>query len=156
MDQETKQQLLSLLQETQVAALAVVVDGAPYTGLVPFVLRADNRAVWIHVSTLARHTRGLEQDGRFSLLIQAPTADNPLETVRVSIQGTADLLQKDSTEYMLARKTYSAKYPQSAMLFSFQDFYLFELRIEKGRYVAGFAKAFNLSPEGLESLGPNG
>ena len=156
LDPETQNQLVALLRDSQVATLAVIVEGSPLTGLVPYAMREDRRVVWIHVSDLAQHTRGLVETGRFSLLIHAPPSQDPLQTVRVSLQGTVEMLEQETDAYVRAKEVYTAKYPQSALLFSFKDFNLFELQILKGRYVAGFAKAYNLSPEGLQALGHMG
>jgi hypothetical protein len=76
-----------------------------------------------------------------------------LQTPRISLQGIVARLDKDSQDYDIAQQIYTAKYPQSAMMFTFNDFNIYELQVTHGRYVAGFAKAFNLTPELLAALG---
>lgn len=155
MNKETRAQFVELMHETQVATLAVLVDAGPFTGLLPFALGPDLQVIWIHASDLARHTRGLQPGAPFSLLIYASprSEEDPLQTSRISLQGNVARLDKDSRAYELAQQSYTRKYPQSAMMFTFNDFNIYELQVTQGRFVAGFAKAFNLTPELLAALG---
>ena len=154
MNEEAHEAVFDLLTRGQVAPLAVLVDGAPYTGLLPYVMGSDLQVVWIHASDLARHTKGLHTGAPFSLLIQAPPTDDqdPLQASRISLQGTVSRMEKGSRLYAKARQAYTAKYPQSGPIFEFQDFNLYELQISGGRFVAGFAQAFQLLPKFLASL----
>ncbi len=155
MDTQDKTLLRSLFTEQRVAALAVVIDGAPYASLVPFSATEDFGAVLIHVSKLARHSAGLEEGSTFSALIHQPDCDpgtQPAQLARVSIEGTVRTLARDTPAYADARERYLAKFPKSAMTFQLGDFSLLALQIETGRYVAGFAKTFDLDQAAIRRL----
>ncbi len=65
MNQEDTTLLRDLLLGQRVLSLGVLVDGAPYVGLLPFALAKDRRALLVHASSLARHTRGLVEGAPF-------------------------------------------------------------------------------------------
>ena len=69
--------LRRLLTGEKLLTLAVVVDGAPIAGVLPFRAEADLASLLVHTSTLARHSRGLTPGAPFSaaawLLVAVPT-----------------------------------------------------------------------------------
>jgi putative heme iron utilization protein len=136
-------------------ALGVLVDGAPYVGLLPFAHGDDRRTLLVHASGLARHTRGLGEGAPFSVLLHAPDAPgaDPLQIGRVTLQGTVHPLQRGTPEYDAARALYQARFPESAQTFELGDFNLYALRVREGRLVGGFARARNISPGDIASLG---
>ncbi len=143
-----------LLTERRVATLAVLLDGEPYTGLLPFVVAEDFSAAFIHASDLAQHSAGLQPGAPYSLLIHAddaPDAD-PLQIPRLSLQGHVERLEHDTPAYTQAAGRYQKRFPNSAVTFSFRDFHLYRLPFERGRFVAGFARAYNVSPALLRQL----
>ncbi len=151
--------LLNLLTERKTASVAVLVNGEPYVGLMPFAVLADHTGALVHVSTLAKHTKGMGDGQPFSLLIQAPETPglDPLQTPRVTLQGQVEAIPKSqegqpNPEYLQAQAIYLAKFPQSGQLFQMGDFSLYLLRFESGRFVAGFAAAYNLNPSTLKNL----
>ncbi len=154
MNQEDTTLLRELLQGSRVLALGVLVDGAPYIGLLPFALSGDRRALLVHASGLARHTRGMTDGAPFSALVHAPEADaqDPLQIPRLTLQGTIERLEPDSGAYEAGRARYEDRFPDSAQTFELPDFSLYALRITEGRLVAGFARARNVSPGDLSTL----
>jgi putative heme iron utilization protein len=140
--------LRDLLTEQRVLALGVVVDDAPYVGLLPFAMRPGFDAALIHASKLAKHTEGLTTGARFSALVHAsdhPDAD-PLQLPRVTLTGTVERLDAAGGDYKAGRTLYLARFPGSEMTFRLGDFHLYALQIEGGRLVAGFGRARNLTP----------
>jgi putative heme iron utilization protein len=79
-------------------------------------------------------------------------ADNPQTLARVSVTGIAQLIERNSEEYNSAKNSYLIKNTNAEMYFRLGDFQLYKLRINKARFVAGFAKTFNLSKESLQNL----
>jgi putative heme iron utilization protein len=79
-------------------------------------------------------------------------SDNPQTLARVSLIGEAKLIDKNTEEYNNAKNNYLAKNNSAEMYFGLGDFQLYKLEIEKARFVAGFAKTFNLSKESLQNL----
>ncbi|KAB2950846.1 MAG: hypothetical protein F9K18_14710, partial [Thermoanaerobaculia bacterium] len=72
MDDASLRLLRHLLTETRLLSLAVVVDGEPLAGVVPFVAAPDLGSLLVHVSRLARHTRGLDTGAAWSGALQEP------------------------------------------------------------------------------------
>jgi len=143
--------LRDLLTSRRVLALAVVADGEPVLGMVPFVAEADLSAVLIHVSRLAPHGRALAAAAPFAVLIHGlDTPDvNPGEIPRVRLSGRAAHVPRDSADYPAARAAYLARFPDSAVTFTLADFELYRLPFDGGRLVAGFARTVDLRPDTL-------
>jgi hypothetical protein len=146
--------LKELLTEPQVLSLGVVVDGRPHVGLLPFVTTPDFGSVVVHASQLARHSRGLQQGSRFSILIHSWIDDgrDALEVPRVTISGTVHLVAQSDLEYEALRKAYIRRFPSSKKTFTLGDFNLYRLHFEWGRLVSGFARAVTLGPGSFEEL----
>jgi putative heme iron utilization protein len=143
--------LRELLTGRRVLALALVADGEPVLGMVPFAAEADLSAVLIHVSSLAPHGRVIAPGAPFAVLIQGPDAPelNPGEIPRVRLSGRAEHLPRGSAGYPAARAAYLARFPDSELTFALADFELYRLPFDGGRLVAGFARTVNLRPETL-------
>jgi hypothetical protein len=154
MTPEDRAQLRDLLIQQRVLSLAVLMDGAPYVGLLPFAMLPDCSAALVHASALAKHTAGLKEGAPFGVLVHFPdNADaDPLQLPRVTLQGAVHLMAKESAEYAIARTLYLDKFPQSEQTFALGDFNLYALVVEAGRYIGGFARAFNLTSETLRNL----
>jgi putative heme iron utilization protein len=156
MQPEDEITLYRLLTEEPVATLAVIVESKPVTGLLPFVAAPDLQAVYIHASSLARHTAGLNSGEIFSLMIWMTRREyaDPLQVPRVSLEGETMLISREAPDYQGARQLFIDRFPGSVRLFSFQDFNLYRLEFSKGRFVAGFARAYNISPKSLSKIIP--
>jgi putative heme iron utilization protein len=139
-----------LLDDVNVLALGVIVEGAPYVGLLPFALTADRRAAIVHASRLARHTAGLGEGAPFSALIQrpAPPGADPLQAERLTLLGYVAAPSRD-TGHDSPRERYLARFPTSEVTFTLGDFALYLLHIERARFVGGFARALDLTGEQL-------
>jgi putative heme iron utilization protein len=126
--------LKGLLTTRRVLSVSVLLDGAPYTGLLPFAMQPDFGAALVHASSLARHTAGLAEGKPVSFLAHArddPDAD-PLQLPRLTMQGVSRLVARESADYALARQTYIARFPASEPLFEFGDFNLYALVPQTG------------------------
>ena len=155
MDDSDKQSLASLLANQRVATLAVMVDGSPFASLVPFAMTDGFESALIHASGLARHSEGLTSGAPFSVLIHQPDCQpetNPAQLARLTLKGWVEPLDRDTGEYAAARDLYLAKFPKSAMTFQLGDFTLYTLRVESCRFIAGFGKAFDVTPAELKDI----
>jgi putative heme iron utilization protein len=154
MDREVLEGIRSLLENARVLSLAFVVDGDPEAGLLPFARRDDYGAVFVQASGLARHVRGLEAGARVGVLVHAsdtPDAD-PMQLPRLSIQATVEVLDKSSAQFASAAGRFIARFAGAEMTLGLEDFNLYELTFRRGRYVEGFARAFNVGPDTLREL----
>jgi putative heme iron utilization protein len=145
------QLLRDLLRTQEVAALGTLHKGQPYVSMVPFALRPGGTDFIIHVSQLAAHTKDMLAHPPVSLLVMALPAPGVTaqETARITVQGEALQLGRDTSEYVSAQAAYLARFPQSEMMFGFADFSLFAIVPESIRFVGGFAQATTISPATL-------
>ncbi len=149
MTPEDRDQLRNLFDNQRVLSLAVLVDGLPYVGMLPFAMLPFGPLV--HASALAKHTAGLKDGAPFSALVHLPDRydADPQQLPRVTLQGQVQVYKKESTDYTDARTIYLSKFPQSEQTFALGDFNLYALLVESGRFVAGFGRIYNLTSETL-------
>ena len=143
MDSSSRTVLRRLIDEQRTLSLAVLIDGKPSAGLLPYAPRLDFSAVLVHASALARHSRGLYSGAPFSILIH-DRVDDPFQVVRVTFEGQVETLRKDSVEYEQARELFLQRFPTSDVLFTLGDFTLHSLPLRQGRFVQGFARAVDV------------
>lgn len=154
MDASSEQTLARLIRDTRVAALGTLHEGEPNLAMVAYAFADDFSAFYVHVSKLGKHTRDMESDPHVSLLM-TETDDrraDPQTLARVALQGTAEVLPRDALNYSLIKDMYLRRFPEAQQLFSLGDFNLWTITPKSGRFVAGFAQAFNLAPEALKKV----
>jgi heme iron utilization protein len=154
MDRDVLNRLGALLDTTRVLSLAVLVDGEPEVGLLPYALTADHGAVLVQASGLARHSRGLQPGAMVGVLIHAPDtpATDPMQVTRLSVQARVRPIDRECAEFGTASARLIARVPGAAMTLPLGDFTLYELTLGRGRYVEGFARAFNVGPETYRAI----
>ncbi len=154
MDDRDRELLKELLAHQRVLSLAVLVEGRPHAGLLPFAVRPDFRAALIHASDLARHSKGLTPGAPFSVVIHFPDRldADPLQLPRVTFDGTVSVLERGTEEYEAGRQLYLARFPHSAQTFALGDFRLYRLDFESGRLIGGFGRARSVSARILAAL----
>ncbi len=145
--------LRALLTGTRVLSLAVLAEGLPVVGLLPFAARPDLSGAIVHASRLARHTKGLIEGAPFGLLVHGvdDPAGDPLQVPRLSLEGEVRVIGRDAVGHAEAEALYLARFPDSAPTFALGDFGLYELRFRRGRLVGGFARAINLTADSLRA-----
>jgi len=153
-DAELNLKLAQLLRARSTAALGTLHDGAPFVSMVPYAIAGDGAGFLIHVSKLAAHTKDMIAEERVSLLIsQAEGGDtSPLALPRITIQGKAGAVSRESAERAAYRAGYLARFPDAEPMFDFADFSLFLIRPVTARFVAGFGQAHSLTGESLMRL----
>jgi putative heme iron utilization protein len=154
MEKAVLEAIHDLLMSRRVLALAVVVDGQPEAGLLPFALREDYGAAYVQASALARHTRGLQPGSPVGILVHANDGpdDDPMQIPRLTLQGTVQVLEKTGELFAWASALFTARFPDAEMTLSLGDFNLYELTFGRGRYIEGFGRAFNIGPETFKEL----
>ena len=146
--------LRELITGQRMLTIAVAADGIPYAGLLPYAFSQEPLGLVVHVSRLARHSRGLSDGAAFAAVIHRPDdgSADALQIERVSLQGTAHLLTRGTPGHGAARELYLKRFPHGAVTFGLGDFELYHLEPEAGRYVTGFAASVNLNPSNLVEL----
>jgi heme iron utilization protein len=148
---ELQQKLSQILRANRIGALGTLRNGAPSVSMVTYTAAEDFSAFYLHVSHLAQHTQDMEKDKHVSLMIFEPDdgREDPQSLARVTIRGNAEAMPMGVPGYMPARDLFLARFPRSGPMFEFGDFDLWRILPKGGRFVAGFAKAFNLTADSL-------
>lgn len=135
---------ITLSEEVRTGVLLTLRNGRPFGSHVPYVFGEQWTRAYIHVSRLALHTGHLLQDVRVGLFVSEPDRPekNPSALRRMNLQGEAVLLQAGGLDYAAAKERYLARFPQSAMMFGFADFSLWELRLQDAHLILGFGQAY--------------
>jgi hypothetical protein len=153
-DSKSREHLRTLLSGSHLLGLGVLAEGRPYVGQVPYAVWPGRGSLLIHVSALARHSRGLGEKAPWSGLIGAPAGpeSDPFQIPRVSLEGTVRRIDKTDDDYAEAQNAYLERLPSGSRHFALGDFSLIELEVKKGRLVAGFGSTFNLTAAHLREL----
>ena len=154
MDVELEKRLVNLIRTNRIAGLGTLREGAPLVTLVAYLPEDDFSAFYIHVSRLAHHTQDMLSDARVGLLISEADdgRTDPQTLARISILGMAEQIPPDDGAYSNIRFRYTGRFAQSTPLFGFGDFGLWRIIPKSVRFVAGFAQAFNLTPDSLKRV----
>lgn len=155
MEATERERLALLIRGGRWAALATYGDGVPLASMAAYAFEDGFTGFLLHLSRLSEHTRNLLASPSVSIAISEPdTAHvrNPQTLARVSIQGEALSLPKDSRGYSAAKAVYEKRFPDSSPLFGFGDFLLFRVVPREARFVAGFARAYSVDPAELREV----
>jgi putative heme iron utilization protein len=143
-NEEVRAAWLKLAEEVRTGVLLTLRNGRPFGSHVPYVFGEHWMRAYIHLSRLALHTEHLLRDPRVGLFVSEPDlpGKNPLSLRRMNLQGEAALLNVTAPDYARMKARYLARFPQSAMMFGFADFSLWELRLQEAHFVLGFGQAY--------------
>ena len=138
--------LRQLIHGRMIAALGTLHQGAPFVSMVTFAAAKDGSLI-LHVSQLAVHTQDMLVSPDISLLITESAAAGKMPQVlaRVTVQGRAKMLDRDSEKYTDLREIYLSRFPDAASLFEFSDFSIFVIEPVSARVIPGFGQAVTIS-----------
>src|SRR5215475_10396944 len=142
--------LRQLIHGRMIAALGTLHQRAPFVSMVTYAV-ATNGDFILHVSRLASHTHDMLDDLDVSLLIAESESSGklPQALARVTFQGRAQMLERDSKKHIDAREVYLSRFPDAASLFEFADFNIFIIKPVSARVIAGFGQAVTITGEDL-------
>ncbi len=122
-------------------------DGRPYASMVAYALYPQSAGVLFFLSRLSAHTRHLLSNGECSLVISQVDdgLGDPQTLARLTLQGQVNVIARTSSDFDRAKASYCRRLPQSERLFEFSDFVLFHFQAERGRCIAGFGRAHELT-----------
>ena len=148
MNRELTIVLQQLIRGRMIAALGTLHQGVPFVSMVTYAVASDGSFI-LHVSRLAAHTRDMLDNPDVSLLITESEASGkmPQALARVTVQGRAKMLDRDSEKYTDAREIYLSRFPDAAPLFEFSDFSIFVIKPVSARVIAGFGQAVTITGE---------
>ena len=149
--QQEFQKLRETLKTVQLATLNA--DGQPEASYAPFVWFEQN--YYLYLSELARHTSNLSGNGSISLLFieSEESSHNLFARRRIILQGEAQAIARDSELFEQIMAQFRQQFGNFIDLIQpLQDFHLFQIKIHSGRFVQGFAQAYELSGPGLNDI----
>lgn len=154
-DREQLESIRSLLLTTRVLSLAYAADEGPEAALIPFAPREDFKALYVQASTLARHTSALQAGGRVGVLVHGQDTGkaNPMQLARLSVAATVLQIDHSSAGYDAAAMQFVTRFPAAKTTLGFGDFGLYMLTLGEGRFVEGFARAFDVTTETFAEIG---
>jgi hypothetical protein len=149
--QQDFQNLRETLKTVQLATLNA--DGQPEASYAPFVWFEQN--YYLYLSELARHTSNLLGNDSISLLFieSEESSRNLFARRRIILQGEAQAIARDSELFEQIMAQFSQQFGKFIDLIQpLQDFHLFQIKIHSGRFVQGFAQAYELSGPELNDI----
>lgn len=156
MDSDALTAIRRLITTERVLSAAVLVDGEPLAALLPYAPADDLASLYVQASGLARHSRGLVPSATISILIHAPANGDrdPMQLPRLTVQAVVTRLERGSTHFGTAADRFTSRFPAASTTLSLSDFNLYALALGRGRYVEGFARAFNVGSDIFRTLTP--
>jgi putative heme iron utilization protein len=138
--------LEQLIHGRMIAALGTLHEGIPFVSMVTYAVASDGSFI-LHVSRLATHTRDMLDHPEVSLLITESEGSGkmPQALARVTVQGRAKMLERDSQKHIDARDVYLLRFPDAAPLFEFSDFNIVIIKPMSARVIAGFGQAITIT-----------
>ena len=147
-------ELHELLVSLKTVQLATIDDKyQPEASYTPYVVFES--AYYLFISDLAKHTINLKQNASISLLFIEDEANcrNQFSRRRAILQGKAVIVQRNSTHYQSVMAQFRDRFGDFIdVIEPLQDFNLFQINVHKGRYIRGFAQAFELTGDGLNQI----
>src|SRR5262247_2600733 len=135
-----------MIHGSRIAALGTLHQGEPFVSMVTYAVGKSGNFI-LHVSRLAAHTQDMLDHPQVSLLIaESETSGKmPQALARVTVEGQAERLHRNSEENSDAQAIYLSRFPDAAPLFEFSDFNIFVIKPVSARVIAGFGQAVTLA-----------
>lgn len=129
-------------------------QGMPHASYAPYVIDADYQ-IYIFTSGLSAHTSNLQTAGRASVLLIEDEAAAPqvFARQRITYDCQASLLPRSADAWGSVADRFEQRFGEIiAMLRSLDDFQIFCLSPQSGRFVMGFGAAYAVNPDHLNQL----
>lgn len=147
---EFQQEADNLRTECETLLLSTVNgEGVPEISYAAYI-EIDNK-FYIFISGLAAHTQNLLDSHVASVMFieDESDADHPFGRKRLTYQCAVHVIKRDVDAFDLLLDRFESQFGNLIKtLRGLADFQLFELTPEKGRYVAGFGKTFEIDCAG--------
>ena len=116
------------------ATLSKKFGGHPFGSITPYILDHEARPV-ILISTLAEHTKNIENDSRVSLLVHE-AGDNVQAEARITVLGNCARMQDQEQ----VKTRYLRYFPNASGYFDTHDFFFYRIEPTMIRYIGGFGE----------------
>jgi hypothetical protein len=128
--------------------------GQPQASYAPYVMDGDYQ-IYIFTSGLSAHTANLQTTGLASILLIEDEAAAPqvFARQRITYDCRASLLPRGTDHWEAIADRFEQRFGEIIpMLRSLDDFQIFCLSPQAGRFVMGFGAAYAVDPENLSQL----
>jgi putative heme iron utilization protein len=129
-------------------------EGSPHASYAPYVLD-DNHQLYIFTSGLSAHTQNLQNTGLASVLLIEDEAEaaQVFARQRISYDCQAQLLPRGTADWEAVADRFEQRFGDIiTMLRSLEDFQIFCLSPQGGRFVMGFGAAYAVDAQNLSQL----
>jgi hypothetical protein len=135
------------------AALATLSDDGPSASMVAYSPESDLSSLLLFLSRLSEHTRNLINRPQVALVVTETDSGegDPQTLARLSIKGTARMVERSAPDFGDVWRTYVARLPDAAPRIVLGDFSLFRVGLTSAHYVGGFAQAGTIPVERLSA-----
>lgn len=149
-DEEARALAKRLMRTARSGALATndAENGMPFASLVQVGTDLDGSPI-ILTSQLSVHTKLMEADPRCSLLLSSIGKGDPLAHPRLTLQATAERLDREMDEAKSIRRRYLLQHPKAELYVDFPDFSFWRLKIASGSLNGGFGRAYRMTVDDL-------
>ncbi len=151
---DARRDYLALRDQVTSALIATVAENnLPEASHAPCVRRGAD--YFLYLSELASHTRNLRANPAISLLLIEPETRgaNAFARRRISLQGEVCVVGREDPLFGEVMAEFHRCFGKVMQLIEpLADFRLFRISPIRGRYVRGFAQAYDLCGENLDEL----
>ncbi len=142
MKTSVKRQAITLASQCHLALMSTQsqkMPGFPFGSVACYTLDVQCNPIFL-LSDLAEHSQNLRVNNKLSLLVlEQAKADHPRDFGRLTLLGLGEVVHDEELESV--RQIYLTQFPKDEPLTQFSDFHFWRLKVEKARYIGGFAKA---------------
>ncbi|MEM7561637.1 MAG: pyridoxamine 5'-phosphate oxidase family protein [Pseudomonadota bacterium] len=152
-DNDLLQEYLTLRNSVAAAQLATISpQSTPFASHAPIVWK--DGSFYLFLSELSEHTQHLLQNPAIGLvLLQTEPAGNHFASQRITFQGRAEIVARDSERFATIIEAFHQKFGQVMLVIEpLTDFHLFQLNLDAGRYIRGFGQAYLIEGENFDQL----
>ena len=99
MDDNSKlKSLYNLIENSKIASFGTSSNNQPFVSMVAFSVNENFNEFFILISQMAKHSKNIQDNNKISLMICQPEteAENPQTLARISLTGTAQLIDRDT------------------------------------------------------------
>ncbi len=151
---QIQQEFLSLRDSLKTVHIATQsVDGFPESSYAPYLW--FEQSCYLYLSDLARHTINLKLNPNIGLLFieSEENSQNLFARRRIILKGDVLKIDRGNKLFEQIMTRFRQRFGSFIdVIKPLQDFHLFQVNPRTGRFIQGFAQAYELSGEGLSEI----
>lgn len=149
--------MINFISNIKTAVIGSIdINNHPFSSYAPYIY--DNNRFYIYISSIATHTKNLEENSSASLFFieDESKTENLFARKRISLQCDSTKIARDSKRFEEVFALLDRKFDSSmvAILKKMIDFNLFELKVQSGEATFGFGSAYLIGGINMDELVP--